>query len=88
MSGTFTAEGEASSFEATVPWQIRDEADEVVRRASRRPTAGSTASTPGRPRSTSPAWRPATYTFVAMTDDPSDGEGGGPTEDTKTIIVQ
>ena len=25
------------------------------------------------------------YTFVAMTDDPSDGEGGGPTVDTKTI---
>ena len=31
---------------------------------------------------------PGTYTFVAMTDDPSDGEGAGPTEDTKTIIVQ
>ena len=31
---------------------------------------------------------PGTYTFVAMTDDPSGGEGGGPTEDTKTIIVQ
>ncbi len=31
---------------------------------------------------------PGEYTFVAMTDDPSGGEGGGPTEDTKTIIVQ
>ena len=31
---------------------------------------------------------PGTYTFVAMTDDPSGGEGGGPTEDTKTIIVR
>ena len=30
---------------------------------------------------------PGTYTFVAMTDDPSGGEGGGPTEDSKTIIV-
>ena len=30
---------------------------------------------------------PGTYTFVALTDDPSGGEGGGPTEDTKTIIV-
>ena len=32
--------------------------------------------------------QPGEYTFVAMTDDPSGGEGGGPTEDTKTIIVQ
>ena len=31
---------------------------------------------------------PGTYTFVALTDDPSDGEGRGPTEDTKTITVQ
>ena len=31
---------------------------------------------------------PGTYTFVAMTDDPSGGEGAGPTEDTKTIVVQ
>jgi hypothetical protein len=32
--------------------------------------------------------KPGTYTFVAMTDDPSDEEGPGPTEDTKTIIVK
>ena len=32
---------------------------------------------------------PGEYTFVAMTDDPSGGtEGGGPTEDSKTIIVE
>ena len=31
---------------------------------------------------------PGTYSFVAMTDDPSDGEGHGPTEDSKTIMVQ
>ena len=32
---------------------------------------------------------PGTYTFVAMTYDPSGGaEGAGPTEDTKTIIVK
>ena len=30
---------------------------------------------------------PGDYTFVAMTDDPSGGEGGGPTEDTKTITI-
>jgi hypothetical protein len=31
---------------------------------------------------------PGTYSFVAMTDDPSGGEGGGPTEDSKTFTVQ
>ncbi len=30
---------------------------------------------------------PGEYTFVASTDDPSDGEGAGPTEDSKTIVV-
>ena len=30
MSDTFKATGEASSFEATVPWQVRDEAGETV----------------------------------------------------------
>jgi hypothetical protein len=30
---------------------------------------------------------PGDYTFVAMTDDPSNGEGSGPTEDSKTITV-
>ena len=31
---------------------------------------------------------PGTYTFVAMTDDPSGGEGPGPFTDTRTIIVE
>jgi hypothetical protein len=31
---------------------------------------------------------PGDYTFVALTDDPSGGEGGGPTIDTKSITVQ
>ena len=30
---------------------------------------------------------PGHYTFVAMTDDPSGGEGPGPFTDTRTIIV-
>ena len=31
---------------------------------------------------------PGTYTFVAMNDDPSGGEGGGPDVDTRTIVVE
>ena len=43
-------------------------------RAPRRPTAGRTTSTRGRPaRSTCPTSPPASYTFVVMTDDPSGG---------------
>ena len=53
----FTASGVANSFEATVPWEIR-QGDKVVKRASPPPRAGWTSSTRGRPRSTSPAWRP------------------------------
>ena len=34
------------------------------------------------------ALNPGTYVFAALTDDPSDGEGAGPTEDTKTIIIE
>jgi hypothetical protein len=30
---------------------------------------------------------PDQYTFVAITDDPSGGEGGGPTEDSKDFTV-
>ena len=30
VSGSFTASGEASSFEATVPWQVRDESGKMV----------------------------------------------------------
>lgn len=88
VSGSFTASGEASSFEATVPWEVRDSSGAKVLDGF----------------STAEGWidhlyawqtdvdvsklDPGTYTFVALTDDPSDGEGPGPTEDSKTIVVQ
>jgi hypothetical protein len=31
---------------------------------------------------------PGTYTFAASTDDPSGGEGPGPTEDTRTLFLK
>ena len=55
VSGKFTAEGVASSFEATVPWQIRAGRQGGQGGLRHRRAAGSTSSTPGRPRSTSPA---------------------------------
>ena len=87
VSGTFTAEGVASSFEATVPWQIR-QGDKVVKEGFS--TAGGWIDKlyPWQTEVDVSGLAPGEYTFVAMTDDPSGGEGGGPTEDTKTIIVK
>jgi hypothetical protein len=87
VSGTFTASGVASSFEATVPWQIRQDGQVV---------ADGFATAEGWMDKLYP-WQtdvdvsglaPGEYEFVALTDDPSGGEGGGPHEDSKTIIVE
>jgi spore germination protein GerM len=87
VSGTFTADGVASSFEANVPWQIR-QGDEVVKEGFA--TAGGWVDKlyPWQAEVDMSGLEPGEYTFAAMTDDPSGGEGGGPTEDTKTIIVK
>jgi len=88
VSGSFEASGVANSFEATVPWEIR-QGDEVVA------TGFSTAEgSMDRlyPWSTSvdvSDLDPGEYTFVAMTSDPSGGaEGAGPHVDTRTITVE
>ena len=89
VQGSFVARGRANSFEATVPWEIRDASDEVV-------LDGFTTAEGAIDRlykwETEPIdvsdLAPGTYTFVAMTDDPSGGEGTGPFTDTRTIIVE
>jgi hypothetical protein len=87
VSGTFTADGVASSFEATVPWEIR-QGDAVVKEGFA--TAGGWIDKlyPWQTDVDVSGLEPGEYTFAALTDDPSGGEGGGPTEDTKTIIVE
>jgi hypothetical protein len=87
VSGTFTADGVASSFEATVPWEIR-QGDEVVKKGFATATGWMDKLYPWQAEVDVSGLEPGEYTFVAMTDDPSDGEGAGPTEDTKTIIVR
>ncbi len=87
VSGTFTAEGIASSFEATVPWEIR-QGDQVVKQGFSTATGWLDKLYPWQTEVDVSDLDPGEYTFVAMTDDPSGGEGFGPTEDTKTIIVQ
>jgi hypothetical protein len=90
VSGTFTASGVASSFEATVPWELRrGGADGPVVKKGFATAEGWMDKL--YPWQTDPidvsGLAPGDYAFVAMTDDPSDGEGAGPTEDSKAVTV-
>lgn len=88
VSGTFTASGVSSSFEATTPWEIRAEDGKVAAKGFATAEGWMDKLYPWETEVDVSDLEPGTYTFVAMTDDPSGGEGHGPTEDTKTITVQ
>ena len=88
VSGTFTASGVANSFEATVPWEIRDAGGTKVLDGFATAEGWGDKLYPWEAQVDVSTLAPDTYTFVAMTDDPSDGEGAGPTEDTKAFTVQ
>lgn len=87
VSDTFTASGVASSFEATVPWEIRQDR-EVVKHGFSTAEGWMDKLYPWETEVDVSDLAPGDYTFVAMTDDPSDGEGFGPTEDSKNITVE
>jgi len=88
VSGTFTASGVSSSFEATTPWEIRSGDGTVVAKGFATAEGWMDKLYPWEIEVDVSELEPGTYSFVAMTDDPSDGEGSGPTEDSKTITVQ
>lgn len=90
VSGSFTASGVASSFEATVPWQIREGGPDgkVVKKGFATAEGWIDKLYPFETEVDVSGLAPGDYSFVAMTDDPSGGEGGGPTEDSKTITVE
>lgn len=88
VSGEFTAEGVASSFEATVPWQVRDASGAVVLDGFSTAEGYLDKLYPWTSKVDVSSLDPGTYTFVARTDDASAGEGPGAFEDTKTITVQ
>ena len=89
VSGTFTASGASSSFEATTPWEIRKGgADgEVVKDGFATAEGWIDKLYPWETDVDVSGLEPGEYTFVAMTDDPSGGEGGGPTQDTKSFTL-
>jgi hypothetical protein len=88
VADTFTASGVANSFEANVPWEVRDEDGKKVLDGFATAEGWMDQLYPWESPVDVSTLAPGTYTFVAMTDDPSDGEAAGPTEDTKTITVQ
>jgi hypothetical protein len=85
---TFTATGVASSFEGTVPWEIRDGSGTKVAEGFTTAEGWIGKLFPWEAEVDVSGLEPGAYTFVALTDDPSDGEGPGPTQDTKAIIVE
>lgn len=87
VSGTVTATGVGSSFEATVRWEVRDGSGTSVLDGFTTAEGWLDKLYPWEAEVDVSGLAPGTYTFVALTDDPSDGEGFGPTEDTKTITV-
>lgn len=87
VSGTFTASGVASSFEATVPWEVRDSSGTVVLDGFSTAEGWMDRLYPWQSEVDVSGLAPGEYTFAAMTDDPSGGEGPGPFEDTKVIRV-
>ncbi len=87
VGDTFTASGVASSFEATVPWEVR-QGDKVVKTGFATAEGWMDKLYPWQSEVDVSDLAPGRYTFVARTDDPSEGEGGGPTEDTKTITIR
>jgi hypothetical protein len=84
---TFFASGVANSFEATVPWEVRDESGAKVLQGFATADGWGDHLYPWQSEVDASALPAGTYTFVAKTDDPSGGEGGGPTEDTKTFTL-
>ena len=88
VSGSFTASGVSSSFEATTPWEVRDSSGKAVLKGSATAEGWMDKLYPWTTTVDVSALKPGRYTFVARTDDPSNGEGGGPTEDTKRITIE
>jgi Immunoglobulin-like domain of bacterial spore germination/Sporulation and spore germination len=84
---TLEASGVASSFEATVPWEIL-RGDEVVLEGFATASGWMDKLYPWQASIDVSTLEPGDYTFVARTSDPSDGaEGAGPHEDSKDFTV-
>jgi hypothetical protein len=89
--GSFIARGRANSFEGTVVWEIHGQGPRggvILRKGSAMADGSVEQLYYWEAEIDLTGIAPGTYTFVAMTDDPSDGEGPGPFTDTRTIVVR
>jgi hypothetical protein len=86
-SGTLAVSGVASSFEATVPYAVLGSSGKEVLTGFATAEQFGDRLYPFKADVDISKLKAGTYTFVARTDDPSDGEGPGPFEDTKTFTV-
>ncbi len=87
VGDSIAASGVASSFEATVLWEIRDAGGAVVLDGFATAEGFMNKLYPWETDIDISSLAPGSYTFAALTDDPSAGEGPGPYEDTKAITV-
>lgn len=79
-----TVSGEAAVFEANLPWAVLDESGEEVQSGFTMTAEGQTFA----PYSFDVELEPGTWTIVITEDDPSDGEGGEPMTDSRTVTVE
>jgi hypothetical protein len=86
----FSARGVADSFEANVPWELRDAGGAVVLSGHAQSYGWGDHLYPWATGQIDVSdLAPGEYTFVVSTEDPSGGaEGAGSTVDTRTIIVE
>ncbi len=84
---TLKVEGVANSFEANVPWEIQDAGGKVALKGFVTAEGWMDKLYPWSDEIDISSLSPGTYTFIARTDDPSDGEGPGPFEDTRSFTV-
>lgn len=85
---TLAVSGVASSFEATVPWEVQDADGRVVVRGFSTAKGWLDRLYPWSGEVDLSGLAPGEYTFIARTDDPSGGEGPGPTEDSKQFTLR
>ncbi|WP_155855389.1 Gmad2 immunoglobulin-like domain-containing protein [Actinotalea ferrariae] len=83
-SSPVTVSGEAAVFEANLPWAVLDADGAEVQTGFTMTAEGQTFA----PYSFEVELEPGTWTIVITEDDPSDGEGGVPMTDSRTITVE
>lgn len=88
VSGSFTASGKANSPEANVLWEIRDDSGEAVLDGFVTAEGWMDKLYPWTTDIDVSSLEPGAYVFVAMTDDPSGGEGKPAEEVGAAIVVE